>query len=150
MNETLIKNWNEVVMPEDQIFHLGDFGFGSADYLENILLRLNGKKYLIHGNHDQTILKHQERFIGEGKFEWIKPYYELNANGQKIVLCHYPILSWNGIMKNSWMLYGHCHDTLSELNKGIRRIDVGVDNKEFDGYRPISLKEIEKKFEGLF
>lgn len=30
MNEAMIRNWNKRVMPEDTIFHLGDFHLGSA------------------------------------------------------------------------------------------------------------------------
>lgn len=31
MNETLIANWNNVVAPDDIVFHLGDFCLGGAD-----------------------------------------------------------------------------------------------------------------------
>ena len=53
MNETLINNWNSVVTPEDIIYHLGDFGFGTKEELQEIFDRLNGYKYLIMGNHDR-------------------------------------------------------------------------------------------------
>ena len=47
MNETLIARWNEVVTPDDEVRHLGDFGFGSMSSLMNIRERLNGRIYLI-------------------------------------------------------------------------------------------------------
>lgn len=52
MNETIISNWNRVVGSEDIVFHLGDFCLGGSAEWINVLNRLNGKIYLISGNHD--------------------------------------------------------------------------------------------------
>ena len=52
MNETLIENWNRVVGQDDIVFHLGDFCLGGSAEWTKILDRLNGKIYLIMGNHD--------------------------------------------------------------------------------------------------
>lgn len=52
MNEQMIANWNETVSEDDVIFHLGDFCLGGAAEWTRILDRLNGKIYLIMGNHD--------------------------------------------------------------------------------------------------
>ena len=51
MNEALINNWNSKVGPGDIVFHLGDFAFGGSTIWKSILERLNGRKYLIIGNH---------------------------------------------------------------------------------------------------
>ena len=45
-DEKIIENWNTTVSPEDIVFILGDFG--DMDYW----YKLNGKKTLIKGNHD--------------------------------------------------------------------------------------------------
>ena len=74
MNEALIENWNSVVGKDDEIYHLGDFGWGdNVDNLD-ILRRLNGTKYLVKGNHDWKLLK--DKAI-RSEFEWIKDYNEL-------------------------------------------------------------------------
>ena len=52
MNETLIANWNSVIDKDDTVFHLGDFCLGGAAEWTQVLNRLNGKIYLIMGNHD--------------------------------------------------------------------------------------------------
>ena len=52
MNETIISNWNNTVGQDDTIFHLGDFCLGGSAEWTKILDRLNGKIYLIMGNHD--------------------------------------------------------------------------------------------------
>ena len=47
----LIKNWNDLVKPEDTVFHLGDFCWGGTSKWREILSQLNGHIYLIRGNH---------------------------------------------------------------------------------------------------
>lgn len=57
MNETMIDNWNKVVTPQDKVYHLGDVYFGNAQEADTILKRLNGKKRLVLGNHDNPLAK---------------------------------------------------------------------------------------------
>jgi calcineurin-like phosphoesterase family protein len=150
MNEALIANWNAVVKPDDEVFHLGDVCMGQSQYWKSTLDRLNGKINLIIGNHDERLIKECAY-----RFEWIKPYHELytqdpNTN-QKIILilCHYPLLTWNKAGKGSIMAHGHCHNNITEKhNKGTRRIDVGVDNPVAN-FAPISLKKLCKIMEGI-
>ena len=51
-DEFLIDNWNKVVSPTDKIYHLGDVGFYNVSKLLEVMSRLNGRKVLIKGNHD--------------------------------------------------------------------------------------------------
>ena len=63
MNEVLIQNWNSVVKPGDKIYHLGDVFMGmSQDDFKRMWPRLNGKKRLIVGNHDNV------KFLAAGGF----------------------------------------------------------------------------------
>ena len=54
MNETMFNNWNSVVKPNDTVYHLGDvlFGVDKDQWLSENFSRLNGKKKLILGKHD--------------------------------------------------------------------------------------------------
>lgn len=61
MNEVLIQNWNRCVKPSDEIWHLGDFAFGSINFTKKILESLNGRINLIYGNHDGEIIKHLDK-----------------------------------------------------------------------------------------
>ena len=149
MNEKLIRNWNDVVKPEDEIYHLGDFAFCGRTRFIPIINQLNGRKYWVRGNHDRDLAKKEEV---KGFFEWIKPLTKIRIKrmfdvegaprpyDQKIVLCHFPILSWEGMAGGTWMLHGHCHGSLKpDKNK---RMDVGVDcHPEF---RPFSFLEVEE------
>ena len=56
MNEVMIANWNHVIGKDDSVFHLGDFCLGGAAEWTKILDRLNGKIYLIMGNHALNML----------------------------------------------------------------------------------------------
>ncbi len=56
MNEALIANINEQVTNEDRLYILGDIAYRiETDEAENLIRRINGKKYLILGNHDVTL-----------------------------------------------------------------------------------------------
>lgn len=133
MNEKLIENWNSVVKPNDIVYNLGDFSFHSDP--RQFTERLNGEHHLILGNHDRI------GQLNRCNFASIKHYNEIKIDGIKIVLFHYPMISWNGSFHGSWQLYGHCHGT----NKIIldNSMDVGVD---CNNYLPISFDEIKEKF----
>lgn len=55
MNQTMIDNWNRVVKPGDKVYHLGDVFFGSKEDFKKLWPRLNGKKRLVVGNHDDVL-----------------------------------------------------------------------------------------------
>lgn len=136
MNEGIISNWNSVVKDEDQIYHLGDVGMGSPASLATILRQLKGHKFLIRGNHDKSI-----RNEAAECFEWIKDLARIYINNQLIVMCHYPMLVWEKSHYDSFMLHGHCHNSLNELNKTTKRLDVGVDNFNC---APVSFEQVKE------
>src|SRR3989344_4017153 len=55
MNETMIERWNRRVGKDDLVIHLGDFGLGNKEKINEIRKRLNGTIILIKGNHDRVI-----------------------------------------------------------------------------------------------
>ena len=61
-DEELVYRWNNVVRPQDTVWHLGDVLFGAKSFEH--LPRLNGKKRLVLGNHDQfAVEKYLEHFV---------------------------------------------------------------------------------------
>lgn len=133
MNRAMINNWNSVVNSYDDVFHLGDFAWSGANEFFN---QLNGRKYIIWGNHDENA--HNLRWFYEAE------YYELqDPVFGKIVLFHYPILEWNGMFKSAYHFYGHVHNGLNTnhmpINWKARAFDVGVEALE---YFPRTAEEI--------
>lgn len=133
MNRGLVTNWNSVVQPKDEVYHLGDFGFCGTSAACEILGKLNGRKHFISGNHDQAIKgKALDHFV------WVKQLHDMKVCGQRITLCHYPMESWNHSCHGSWHLHGHTHKNLKS-SANIRRIDVGVDS---NNYFPVSFEQV--------
>lgn len=105
-DQTLIRNWNEVVGPRDTTYILGDFCWLTEKYWGEILDKLNGKKFLIKGNHDLKTMttSTQNRFIG------IKDIHSIKYEGKRIIMCHYPLMSYpTSQASNCYMLHAHTH-----------------------------------------
>lgn len=136
MDNDLIERWNDRVRPDDTVFHMGDFSFHNARYTtEKILSRLNGHLHLIEGNHDKQTSKIAHLFASVSTLTNIK------VDNQMIVLCHFPLLSWEGRHRGWWHLHGHCHGNIPD-DLGARRLDVGVD---INAYAPVSFQSIRNK-----
>lgn len=115
MNAYMMRKWNGKVRRNDEVVIIGDLSWGNARQTNELLTQLNGRLYLITGNHDRFV--HQSQFDAN-RFTWIKPYEELADNKRKVVLCHYPIMCYNGQYRvdakgnpKTYMLHGHVHDT---------------------------------------
>jgi len=135
MEQELIFRWNRNVSPNDTVYHLGDFAFCKPYVAKDIIYKLNGGIKLIPGNHDSRQFLGVLYEIPADKIEVLSRYEELNYNGRKFVLCHYPIESWANMSHGSIHLHGHSHGK-SRSQPG--RYDVGVDAKETGG-APVSI-----------
>lgn len=123
MNESMIDNWNTIVQPGDLVYHLGDFAFTTPEEATKIAKRLKGQKYLVWGNHDKKLRKDAD-FMSQ--WIWAKGMAEIKVGDQKIVMCHYAMLTWNQSHRGAWNLHGHSHGSLKEDWYSLRT-DVGVD-----------------------
>jgi calcineurin-like phosphoesterase family protein len=139
MDEILVRRWNEKVGPEDLVYHLGDVALLPPAKLRPLLDRLNGRIFLITGNHENVALACADRF------DWIKPYYELTlddpdaSRGKRhIMLFHYAMRVWNASHYGTWHLYGHSHGDLPNDDTSLS-IDVRVDCHNF---YPLSYQDV--------
>lgn len=125
----LIARWNSVVTPVDTVYVLGDFG--AAGYEAEILRQLNGRKYLIKGNHD-TKSNAEYRAFG---FDEVYDY--------PIILDGFWILSHNALYVNTNMpcanLFGHVHNSPIVKDYSAQHHCVSV---ERINYTPISFDVI--------
>lgn len=153
MDEALIAAWQTVVDKKDMVYILGDLSFRKPVDTIAILDRLPGRKVLVLGNHDKSVNKPAVRKY----FERIEDVLEVKIQDadayegrQRIVMCHYPMISWNASRYGSWMFHGHCHANLqSDKLPQAKRLDVGVDMafKLGLGYRPFSYEEAKQLME---
>lgn len=150
MNETLIKNWNDTIGPEDTIFHLGDFAFGGSQLWNDTLKRLNGHKILIIGNHDDKNLRQGYMQY----FDSVLYQVKLLIEKRTVYLNHYPFLCYGGSYRTEenavWQLHGHVHSSPDSTGLDSIRLqycfpyqyDVGVDNNNFT---PVSWDKVKDK-----
>lgn len=151
-DEGIIERWNKQVAPHDVVWSLGDFIFlkGAEERMDKIIRRLNfSTLYIINGNHvagtKQLKEKHGRRYaLEDGRIvEFRNDYEEIIVDNRGMVLCHYPIVSFNGQGGGNIHVHGHCHNKLQGTEIGnllykARILDVGI---EAFG-RPISFKEV--------
>ena len=100
MNEALIQRWNEKVGEKDIVLHLGDFSFGNKNRIKDIVTRLNGRIWLLMGNHDR-----------EQHYNWKELGFDRTFDNPflldgKFVFSHEPLKE---IPEGKVNIYGHVH-----------------------------------------
>lgn len=165
MNQTIVKNINDCVKEDDELYFLGDWCMNGIQNIYNFYKQLNCKNiYFVPGNHDQHIKKnkilpnvwdeyrvgyvenqpihdHSSTVYAKDLFTVLPELTSIIVNKQKIILSHYPIEQWEDMDIGSIHLHGHCHGKINdcEINTKYKRMDIGLDWEEF---RPYSLDEI--------
>jgi len=135
-DETIIRNWNEIVGPKDEVYHLGDFAFKNRRPIETYIKELNGKIHFIRGNHDDKAawkIRHM--------FESAREAAYIRYEGYMIYLSHYACRTWRNSFHGSWHLYGHSHGKLPPLGLSM---DVGI---MLNNYYPFSFEQIKEFME---
>lgn len=93
-DRAIIKNWNNVVNPEDTVWHLGDVGMGSLKRFSDQVSELNGTINLVLGNHDEVSSihrgahKHQREWMQS--FNSIQQFARIKTSVGNVLLSHYP------------------------------------------------------------
>ena len=113
MNAKMRDWWNNTVRTNDRVYILGDFLWldpreQEREYID-FTKSLNGHKVLIEGNHDNV-----KRFSPEinNCFENIFQRKEIKLNKKKIIMDHFPMMSYHQDVQDSvWHFHGHTHIT---------------------------------------
>lgn len=161
MHKAILDRWNGVVTNGDTVYILGDVSNrGKNEDLIALVARLKGKKVLLTGNHDDT-RDYRYKQLFHAIYDYLEITDHVDKQTYKLVLCHYPILMWNGQHNGAILLYGHTHKSIedvyfqkciSEMNnldfsirreheKEIKAINVGCMMPYMD-YTPRTLGEI--------
>lgn len=139
-HDKLLKdNWNKTVTNGDTVYILGDIGKigknADTERLIEIMSILKGKKILVAGNHD--VLKDIRL---KQLFTEICDYKEIvdmiDGKAIKLVLSHFPILTWSQQHKGSIHLYGHVHatDEWEVYKKSLEYLNEYFKDKTLKGY----------------
>ena len=132
---------------DDRLYILGDFTY-RLPMAEAVRLRERiecQNVTLIRGNHDGDWGDPGAPQIWEDVRDYLEiaPGY---AKGHRLVMSHYPMLSWNGKARGAIMLHGHIHSRGRPHQRAqlrsrapIYRYDVGLGRNE---YKPVSRDQI--------
>jgi calcineurin-like phosphoesterase family protein len=126
MDAALVAAWNDAVAPDDDVWHLGDVARRLSD-VAGLLAALHGTKHLLRGNNDDPAIGDVPGWAS------VRDYAEITVDDFRLVLCHYPLRSWNGQHRGAIDLHGHSHGRLKPMP---RQFDVGVDARD---WRPVTL-----------
>ena len=113
-NKALVDNINAMIMPQDTLYHLGDWSFGGVDNIKHFRDMIDCKNiHLILGNHDEHI-KHDSSLCN--LFTSVRDMYTDYKKG--IVMCHYPFQVWENNARGFIMLHGHSHNNVDHTDDG--------------------------------
>ena len=127
MNQTIVKNWNAIVAPEDIVYHLGDIMLGDTERGLYYLKQLKGNIYIAYGNHDTN------GRIEEYKKCWnvrdVQMGYRIKCPGKRTaILTHYPTITDNMGDLRTLNFFGHTHQE-NNIYKGYPNMyHVGMDS----------------------
>lgn len=137
-DELMVENWNSMVRPQDKIYVLGDVCF-NKNLGDKIMPRLNGKKCLIRGNHDNF------------KLSWYALwFYDVRGchNLENYLLTHIPV-HLDSKARFKMNVHGHLHRNIVYKNEnGIKVPDVWYRNvcMDYNNYKPIPFEQIQHEF----
>jgi len=165
--EKFIADWNSLVRPKDLCIFVGDiFFYHSKNQMKETLARMNGKKVLVRGNHDDEHRTMMSVGFGISVDEMI-----MTIAGEQVHFSHYPFrmnpwlfkwvkfkaiisktLRWCGIPtkpiffekyhtkrpidRGQFLVHGHTHSN-HKING--RAIHIGVDAWKF---KPVNIQQI--------
>lgn len=141
-DETIVKNWNSIINPEDEVYHLGDVMLINNEKGIGYLKSLNGKIHLILGNHcTETRIELYKTCSNIVSIDYAK---KLKIGKYYFWLCHYPTITANYDDDKPWAkhlinIYGHTHQQSKFYNDNPYMYCVCLD--AHDNY-PVSLEQI--------
>lgn len=143
-DETIIKNWNKLVSPDDEVWCLGDLMLGDNYTGCQKLNQLAGKIYILAGNHD-TSTRVQMYANLRPTILTMGLAYILKYQGYRFYLSHYPTIVGNydadkPLKQRTINLCGHVHtqDPFYDADKGL------IYHVELDAHdnKPVLLDDI--------
>ncbi len=141
MDETMVERWNATVGPRDTIYHLGDVVIPRSSL--RILDRLNGRKILIRGNHDQGVLKDFSRYFEDVRGAFFHPGDSTMRGG--LIFTHVPVHPSCLVGHYLGNVHGHLHCHLITVDGQVDRRYYSA-CVERHNFTPVALEDIKAFF----
>lgn len=137
MNQSMIDSWNSVVDPLDNVIYGGDLVLGSSrnyrEKVKDLLLKLNGAKFLVRGNHDRS----RKTMLALGFLD-VYPFANLTDSGFNIFMIHNLMRNFDQYQSNieaaDVVLYGHIHNNTYDdirIKDHSKFINISVENLNY-------------------
>lgn len=138
----IIRNWNSVVGPDDEVYHLGDMMLVDNEKGLHCVGMLNGHIHIILGNHDTET--RAELYKRRPNVVEVTYATQLRYKKNYFFLCHYPVITANYDDQKPWAmhlinLFGHTHQKEKFYNNNPYMYNVGLD--AHNNY-PVEINEI--------
>lgn len=164
MNNAIVGMWNELVAPDDTVWHLGDVALGKLDESLEAVSRLNGNIFLVPGNHDRVwahwyhkSIEKRQRFdamYADAGLKVVHEIVEWELEDNPFLMCHLP---YDGDSQEDEryvelrpeniglpLVHGHIHT--KDTVRGLNQFHVGMDAH---GYKPVHEDVIKEWLSGL-
>ena len=136
MDKQLIDNWNNTVSKNDIVYHLGDFALGNVEVIKKYREQLNGKIFLVQGNHDGYSM----RKYYEAGFD--KVYDKPIIYQDFFILSHQPLFITENMPYAN--IFGHIHNNPEYTDYTSNTFCVSC---ERINYKPILIDDIVDKMQ---
>ena len=136
MDRVMLEAIQARVGADDDLWIVGDFAlavtFEDMTYAAMVLDLMPGRTHLVRGNHDPDPIL---------ALPWasVHDLVEVQDGDRHLVLCHYPLVTWDGARNGSLHLFGHVHTNWAGCRNAV---NVGVDLWDF---APVRIEEVERK-----
>lgn len=131
-DDYMMQRWNELVKPEDHVWHLGDVTMerssNAKQWFVNKIHSLPGHKRLILGNHDHLAMD----VYRDAGFQKIKGSHKID----NLLLSHYPLHESTIPLWASVNCHGHIHQNPAP---SLRHMNLCV---EVTNYEPVPLDTV--------
>jgi len=137
--DLIIENWNRWIRPDEIVFHLGDLALGKKENAEALIPKLNGKLFLMRGNHDRRGVAFYHGF----GITLVKDPFRMETNtGLNLVFSHRPIVPLPPVPPGLLNLHGHIHNNPAP-GLGPRHVNLSIEVRQ---YRPWRLGDVLQPF----
>ena len=141
-SEKIINNLTKAVKPNDILIHLGDICIGNDREWNEKLRSVNGKHWLVRGNHDK---KSNSWYLDNG-WDMVCDQFRDKYFGEIIMFSHKPVV-WDG--EYDINIHGHFHNSdhrrhepeLLSIENGYQKLLA----LEYTNYQPVSLEKFIKQ-----